>query len=140
MLMIDQSGANELAERLGEFARASWLRGELKLAQTAMRKSLVLRPANAAMAGNLGSLQSQAHHVILKMRWGRIIDPTNPRVLHNIALAYARVGDCSSALSAWRLSVLWMPSSASSATGLSRTWVIGLDLSLIHISEPTRPY
>ena len=54
MLMIDQSGANELAERLGEFARASWLRGELKLAQTAMRKSLVLRPANAAMAGNLG--------------------------------------------------------------------------------------
>ena len=127
MLMIDQSGANELAERLGEFARASWLRGELKLAQTAMRKSLVLRPANAAMAGNLGSLQSEAHHVISKMRWGRIIDPTNPRVLHNVALAYARVGDCSSALSAWRLSVLWMPSSASSATGLSRTWVIGLD-------------
>ena len=99
-LMMDYSGADELAERLGQFARASWLKGELKLARTAIRKSLILRPANAAIAGNLGSLESEAHHVISKMRWGQIIDPTNLGVLHNLALAYARVGDCSNALSA----------------------------------------
>ena len=115
--MDDYEDAKEFAEQLGEYARASQLKGELKIAEKAIRKSLILWPANAAIAVNLGSLESQADQVIAKMRWGQIIDPTNPGVLRNIAVAYTRAGDRGNALSTWRLLVLWMPSSASSAAG-----------------------